>query len=60
MFYTRGSTITHSSTYTASSIVSTCPTSKADWFAKGHAVCYHDYVIMHVNDLKVSVAQVGH
>ena len=26
------------------------PTIAADWFNKGHAICYHVYVTMHVND----------
>ena len=25
-----------------------------DWFNKGHAVCYHVYVIMHVKDPQIS------
>ena len=26
------------------------PASATDWFNKGHAMCYHVYVIMHVKD----------
>ena len=38
----------------------TCPTSAADWFTKGRAMCYHVYAIMYVNDPETSVRKVGH
>ena len=28
----------------------TCLASAANWFVKGHAVCYKSYVAMHVKD----------
>ena len=28
----------------------TCSNSATDWFIKGHVMCYHVYVIMHVKD----------
>ena len=36
------------------------PASAAYWFNKGHAMCYHVYVIMHVNDPWISVGKIGH
>ena len=36
------------------------PTIAADWFNKGHAMCYHVYVTMHVKDPLLSVVRVGH
>ena len=36
------------------------PASAIDWLIKGHAMCYHVYVIIHVKDPRPSVLRVGH
>ena len=36
------------------------PARATDWFNKGHAMCYHVYVIMHVKDTDLSVVRDGH
>ena len=45
-------------------ILSACyqpvPASTDDWFTKGHSMCYHFYVLMHVKDPWLSVVRVGH
>ena len=41
-------------------MLSTHLTSAADWFTKGHAMCYHVYVMMYVKDPWLAVVRVGH
>ena len=40
-------------------VVLTCPTSVANWFIKGSALCYHVCAIMHVKDTWLSVVGLG-
>ena len=44
----------------STSILSTCPTSAADWFIKYCAMCCHAYVTMQVKNSQLSVVRAGH